>query len=251
MGGGGGRDRQYAGGNSPRPRAAAGDDGPVSDGDAGHHLDAGTDPDVAAHPDGMGILQSLVPLRRRQGVAGGVKAALGADEHVVPKGHAAGVQNDAAVVHVKIPPHGDIDAVVAPEGRLDPQPFSGSAQQAAQQGLGRLDIRRLIGQLIELPAQCLAGGHLRLQGRIVSRVVQHSPQHLFPFCHGLLPCIRRPGGRRIFSHYSREAGAAQQTAAGPGQRQLRGYWLVLLSSSVMWPKPLTSMSYQVSPLTIS
>ena len=54
------------------------------------------------------------------------------------KGHAAGVQNDAAVVHVEVPAHTDIPAVVAPEGRLNPQSFPSGAQQPGAAASGRI-----------------------------------------------------------------------------------------------------------------
>lgn len=92
----------------------------------------------AAHTDGIGVLQPLGPLCRVQGVAGGVESTLGADQHVVSKGHAAGVQNDAAVVHVEVPAHTDIPAVVAPEGRLNPQSFPSGRPAAGAAASGRI-----------------------------------------------------------------------------------------------------------------
>ena len=151
-------------------------------------------------------------------MAGGVESTLGADQHVVSKGHAAGVQNDAAVVHVEVPAHTDIPAVVAPEGRLNPQSFPSGAQQPAQQHLGGFDALRLIGPLIELLALSLAGSQLRQQGLIMGGCVQHSPQHLLLFRHRVIPPVQAAPGPQFTLPLDRRRppGARAAVGSAPG-----------------------------------
>lgn len=169
--------------------AACADDAVVPDGHAGQHGAAAAEPDVAADGDGAGKLGAGAPLFRVDGVAGGVKAAVWSDQHVLPKGDRRAVQDDAVVVDVKSASRVDVAAVVAPEIWLDVDFFVRLYQQRAQQ---RLLLVPLGGRgLVKGKAKLLAAPACLHQFRVAC-IVGQALNHLFSFCHGsslLLYCL--------------------------------------------------------------
>ena len=110
-----------------------------------------------------------------------VEAAVGSDEHMVPKGHRGAVQNDAVVVDLDLGAHADVATVVAPEHGLDGDVIPRLAQQLPQQP--RSGLRVLHSLLIE-PAAQLLGPPSGLDQLRCARPVQRSGQHFLPFRHG-------------------------------------------------------------------
>jgi len=62
------------------------------------------DPHIAAHCNGLCILQKGIAHILVDGMVGGVKAAVGGDKYIIPKGDLAGVNKDAVVVGIEIIP---------------------------------------------------------------------------------------------------------------------------------------------------
>ena len=85
----------------------------VADGHSGHHRHVAANPDVIAHMDRTGILQSLVSIFDVQRVTGGVERAAWSYEDIVAKGDLSLVEDDAIGIAEEVVAYLNIISIVA------------------------------------------------------------------------------------------------------------------------------------------
>lgn len=136
-------------------------------------------PNHTSLPTVMGAAYSQ-PARRRSASIGWlarVKAAVGADHHVVPKGDRHTVQNEAIMVDIKIISHSDVIPVVAPEDRIYHNISSGVSKELGKYPLSGRTVPA--GQDVELLTQGLAP--VRSQTSSGSPALYRAPESIFSF----------------------------------------------------------------------
>ena len=138
---------------------------------------AAAEPDIISDGDGTGKLDAFAALLRVDGMAGGVKAAVGTDHHMVAEGDLGAVEDDTVVVGIKVFAQVDVVAVIAPEARLNQKSSISAAQQLPQQVHPFLPL--LVFGCVEGIAQLLAAGTQRAQFLIARKVGQTGIGSLF------------------------------------------------------------------------
>ena len=116
-------------------------------------------------------------------MAGRQEGAARADEYIVSENDFRTVQQGNAVVGKEILTQFDIVAVVAPDGRIEEEVFSGFPEEFPQGGaLGR-DIYRV--SLVEFLAKAFGAGDLCQQVRVGAGIVQLAAVPFLFFGHGI------------------------------------------------------------------
>ena len=101
------------------------DNNVVPYGNPGKYLNPRAEPDIIANRYRFVEHEPSVTLIRKQGVAGGMEAATGTDQNMIPEYDLPSVQDSHAVIGEELLPDFDIISIVAPERGIDidPRPY--------------------------------------------------------------------------------------------------------------------------------